>query len=254
MKTEILNKNNFNYIDKGKGKPIVLLHGLMGSLSNFKNCIEDLPKQGFRVIMPMLPIYDLPLLKTSAKELSNFLNRFTKSLDLDKFYLLGNSLGGHVGLIYTIKFQKKMKGLILTGSSGLYENALGGTFPKRGNYDYIKTKTEEVFYDPKCASKELVDEVYSTVNDRKKLIKILAMAKSAIRHNMKNELTKIEIPTCIIWGENDKVTPPEVAKEFHQLINNSDLFWIKNCGHAAMMERPKMFNETLINWIHTLKK
>ena len=71
------------------------------------------------------------MLKTSAKELSNFLNKFTKSLDLDKFYLLGNSLGGHVGLIYTIKFQKKMKGLILTGSSGLYENALGGTFPKR---------------------------------------------------------------------------------------------------------------------------
>ena len=254
MKTEILNKNNFNYIDKGKGTPIVLLHGLMGSLSNFKNCIEDLPKQGFRVIMPMLPIYDLPLLKTNAKELSNFLNRFTKSLDLEKFYLLGNSLGGHVGLIYTIRLQKKMKGLILTGSSGLYENALGGTFPKRGNYDYIKTKTEEVFYDPKCASTELVDEVYSTVNDRKKLIKILAMAKSAIRHNMKNELAKIEIPTCIIWGKNDKVTPPEVAKEFHRLIKKSDLFWIKNCGHAAMMERPKIFNETLINWIHTLKK
>ncbi len=254
MKTEILNRNNFNYIDKGEGKPIILLHGLMGSLSNFKICIENLPRQGFRVIMPILPIYDLPLLKTSANELSNFLNKFTTILDLDRFYLLGNSLGGHVGLIYTIKFQEKVKGLILTGSSGLYENALGGTFPKRGNYDYIKTKTEEVFFDPKCASKELVDEVYSTVNDRKKLIKILAMAKSAIRHNMKNELSKIETPTCIIWGENDKVTPPEVAKEFHQLIKNSDLFWIKKCGHAAMMERPKIFNETLINWIQKLKK
>ena len=88
MKTEILNKNNFNYIDKGKGKPIVLLHGLMGSLSNFKNCIEDLPKQGFRVIMPMLPIYDLPLLKTSAKELSNFLNRLCFGKRIARFFCL----------------------------------------------------------------------------------------------------------------------------------------------------------------------
>ena len=83
-----------------------------------------------------------------------------------------------------------MSGLILTGSSGLYENALGGSFPKRGDYDYIKTKTEEVFYNPKSASKTLVDEVFETVNDRKKLIKILAMAKSAIRHNMKKDLHK----------------------------------------------------------------
>jgi len=252
MKAKIISKNNFQYIDEGKGPVIILLHGLMGSLSNFKSCIEELPKKGFRIIMPLLPIYELPLLKTSAVELSNFLNKFTSHLNLQNFFLLGNSLGGHVGLIYTIKFQKKIKGLILTGSSGLYENALGGSFPKRGDYNFIKTKTEEVFYNPKCAEKALVDEVFETVNNRKKLIKILAMAKSAIRHNMKKELPKITIPTCIIWGENDKITPPKVATEFHDLISSSDLFWIKKCGHAAMMERPKKFNEILIKWIHDL--
>ena len=135
----------------------------------------------------------------------------------------------------------------------MYENALGGAFPKRGNYDFIKNKTEEVFYDPKCAEKSLVDEVFEIVNNRKKLIKILAMAKSAIRHNMKKELPKISVPTCIIWGEDDKVTPPKVAREFHDLICSSQLFWIKKCGHAAMMERPKKFNKILINWIHSLK-
>ena len=81
-------------------------HGLMGSLSNFKSCIEELPKKGFRIIMPILPIYELPILKTSAVELSNFLEKFIKELNL-KFLSSGNSLGGHVGLIYTLKFQKK---------------------------------------------------------------------------------------------------------------------------------------------------
>ena len=51
--------------------------------------------------------------------------------------------------------------------------------------------------------------------------------------------------TCIIWGENDKVTPPEVGQEFHQEIPNSDLFWIDKCGHAPMMEHPERFNEIL---------
>lgn len=251
---KIISKKKFKYIDQGKGTPIILLHGLMGSLSNFKSCIENLPKKGFRIIMPLLPIYELPLLKTSASELSNFLNKFIIELNLNNFFLLGNSLGGHVGLIYTIKFQEKMKGLILTGSSGLYENALGGSFPKRGDYNFIKKKTEEVFYNPKCANKTLVDEVYETVNNRKKLIKILAMAKSAIRHNMRSELSKITSPTCIIWGENDKITPPKVAKEFHELIPSSKLFWIKKCGHAAMMEHPNTFNQIVIKWIHDLKK
>ena len=120
MKSKIFSKNNFKYIDEGKGATIILLHGLMGSLSNFKSCIEELPKKGFRIIMPLLPIYELPLLKTSAKGLSNFLHEFVSSLNLDHFFLLGNSLGGHVGLIYTIEHQEKIKGLILTGSSGLY--------------------------------------------------------------------------------------------------------------------------------------
>ena len=125
MTTNIISKNNFTYIDKGEGSPIILLHGLMGNLSNFKTCIEKLPENGFRVIMPLLPIYELPILKTSATELSTFLNKLTLELKLKKFFLLGNSLGGHVGLIYTTRFPKQVMGLILTGSSGLYENTLG---------------------------------------------------------------------------------------------------------------------------------
>ena len=198
--------------------------------------------------MPVLPIYDLPILKTSVRELSNFLDRFIKFKKIKKFVLIGNSLGGHIALYYT-KIFNRANGLVLTGSSGLYEKGMGSGYTKRGDYNVMKKKVEEVFYDPRVANKELVDEVFETVNDRNKLIKILAMAKSAIRHNMAKDLPKMKLPCLIIWGKNDNVTPPEVGIEFNNLLPNSDLVWIDKCGHAPMMEHPEKFNEILLDWL-----
>src|SRR5690606_15453601 len=163
--------------------------------------------------------------------------------------LLGNSLGGHIALLCAKMYPKKVKALIITGSSGLYESAMGESYPKRGDYEYIKQKAENVFYDPAVATKEIVDEVYETVNDRNKLIRTLAIAKSAIRHNMSKDLPNMKHPTCIIWGKNDNVTPPNVAEEFHELLPDSDLFWIDKCGHAAMMEHPNEFNRLMYDWL-----
>ena len=70
----------------------------------------------------------------------------------------------------------------------------------------------------------------------------MALAKSAIRHNMAKELPNMKTPTAIIWGAEDSVTPPNVAEEFNQLLPDSNLYWIKKCGHAPMMEHPHRFN------------
>ena len=248
MNFNLIEENGYKYIEEGEGFPIIVLHGLMGNLSNFNEVTNFFRDRNFKIIMPVLPIYDLPLLKTSVKELAKFLDRFIIHKKIKDFVLMGNSLGGHIGLYYT-KLFNKAKGLILTGSSGLYEKGMGSGYTKRGDYNVIKKKVEEVFYYPKTATKELVDDVFKTVNDRNKLIKILAMAKSAIRHNMAKDLPKMELPSCIIWGKNDNVTPPEVADEFHKLLPNSDLFWIDKCGHAPMMEHPVKFNAILIDWL-----
>ena len=239
----------YDYIEEGRGEVIILLHGLMGAVSNFESTLKELPKHGYRVILPMLPLYSMPILKTNVKQLAKFIKKFKEDLNLTEYSLLGNSLGGHIGLLLALSEKNKIKNLILSGSSGLYENTLGGAFPKRGDYDYIKNKTEEVFFNPKAATKQLVDEVFEIVNNREKVLRVLMMAKSAIRHNMKDELPNITQKTCIIWGENDKVTPPEVGREFHQEIPNSDLFWIDKCGHAPMIEQPKKFNRILIDWL-----
>lgn len=237
-------QNGFSFIDEGEGEVLLLLHGLMGALSNWDDVVNEFKSQ-YRVIIPMLPIYDLPLLTTGVKTVAKYVHKFVKYKKLSNFTIIGNSLGGHVGLIYVLAHPTLVKALVLTGSSGLYENAFGGTFPKRESYDFIKEKVEFTFYDPKTATKELVDDVYKTVNDRHRVIRILAMARSAIRHNMQKDLIKIHIPVGLIWGKDDKVTPPEVANEFHQYLPQSELVWIDKCGHAPMMEQPEEFNKAL---------
>ena len=237
-------ERGFKYIEEGEGEVLLLLHGLMGGLSNWEEVITFFSKK-YRVILPMLPVYELPVLTTGVKTLSKFLRKFIKYKKLENVTLLGNSLGGHVGLIYCLAHQDNVKALVLAGSSGLYENAFGGSFPRRENYDFVKERVQYTFYDPATATPELIDEVYKLVNDRHSVIRLLAMAKSAIRHNMKKDLHKIRIPVALIWGRNDKITPPEVADEFHELLPDSELHWIDKCGHAPMMEHADEFNRVL---------
>ena len=248
MTDKLKTEGKFTYAEAGEGPAIIVLHGLMGTLSNFEGTFNYFSNNGYKVLIPELPLYSLPLLKTNVKNLAKFLTQFLEHKKLDKVIILGNSLGGHIGLYFTKHYQEKVTALVLTGSSGLYEKAMGDSFPKRGSYEYIEQKTKGVFYDPAIGTKEMVDAVFKIVNDRHSVIRTLAIAKSAIRHNMAGDLPKMNQPTCIIWGKQDVVTPPEVAEDFHKLLPNSDLFWIDKCGHAAMMEQPEEFNTILHKW------
>lgn len=249
MRHSLKKEADYSYIEVGEGTPIIVLHGLMGGLSNFNSVTKHFSDNGYKVVIPELPIYTMSLLKTNVRSFAKYLHSFIEFKGYEEVILLGNSLGGHIGLYHTKLYPEKVKALIITGSSGLYESAMGSGYTKRSDYEVIKKKAQDVFYDPEVATKEIVDEVYETVNDRNKLIKTLAIAKSAIRHNMAKDLPKIQVPTCIIWGKNDTVTPPEVAEEFHTLLPDSDLFWIDKCGHAAMMEHPEEFNKILESWL-----
>lgn len=251
MNYEIQQEGKFRYIEVGNGEPIVLLHGLFGALSNFQDLIEYFRKN-YTVVVPMLPLFELDLLNTSVGGLQKFVHRFLEFKDLKNIHLLGNSLGGHVALVYILKHPERVKSLILTGSSGLFENGMGDSYPKRGDKEYIRKKTQLTFYDPAMATDELVNECFEITNNRIKVIKIIALAKSAIRNNLGEELNQIKQPTCLIWGNNDTITPPFVAKEFNKLIPNSELHFIDKCGHAPMMEVPAEFNKILEEFISKL--
>lgn len=251
MDYQLKQLDKFTYIEEGEGETLMLLHGLFGALSNFKDLIEYF-KKDYKVVVPMLPLFELDIFHTTVNGLAKHVQKFIEAKKYNNIHLLGNSLGGHVALVYVLKNANKVKSLTLTGSSGLFENGMGDTYPKRGDKDYIRKKTEVTFYDPAMATDELVEEVFQITTSRLKVIKVLALAKSAIRSNLGEELNQIKLPTLLIWGNNDIITPPFVGTEFHKLIPNSELHFIDKCGHAPMMEVPDEFNVILGNFLKKL--
>ncbi|MFC5409720.1 alpha/beta fold hydrolase [Larkinella bovis] len=248
MNYHVRKEGNFRYIDEGQGDVLLLLHGLFGALSNWDGVINTFADR-YRVVIPVMPIYEMPIREAGLEGLVEFIEGFLAYKKLDNLTLLGNSLGGHVGLLFTLKHPDMVKRLVLTGSSGLFENSMGGSYPKRGSYDYIAERVAYTFYDPKVATKELIDEVFEITNSIPKCLRIVAIAKSAQRNNVAKEIQRITVPTLLIWGLNDTITPPEVAQEFNRLIPNSELHFIDKCCHAPMMEHPDRFNSLLTDWL-----
>lgn len=251
MEYQIRQEDKFKYIDQGEGEVLLLLHGLFGALSNWKDVLNHFSKN-YRVVIPLMPIFEMNILKLSVEGLANFIYDFVEYKKFTRINILGNSLGGHVGLVYLKKYPQKVHSLLLTGSSGLYENAFGASYPRKGDKAYLKERISLTFYDPASTTDELVDEIYDTIQDKGKLLRILTMAKSAIRHNMRKDLPNFTLPSCLIWGKQDNVTPPNVAEEFNELLPNSELHFIDKCGHAPMMEQPIAFNAIADTFYHKL--
>ena len=245
---EIKEKEGFTYIDEGSGEVIILLHGLFGALSNWEFVVNHF-KEKYRVIIPLLPIYTMPVKEAGLEGLNTFLEGFVKVMEIKKMHVMGNSLGGHAALIYVLRHPEQVDKLILTASSGLFENTMGGSFPKRGSYDFVKERVEYTFYDPKTASADLVDEVFNTTKSIPKCMRIVAFAKSAQRNNMAEEIKNIEHKTLLVWGLNDTITPPMVGHEFNRLLPNSELKFIDKCCHAPMMEHPETFNQIVTRFL-----
>jgi 2-hydroxy-6-oxonona-2,4-dienedioate hydrolase len=244
---DLKKEGKFEYLESNPGMgepPLILLHGLMGALSNFHGILSHFSDK-LNVVIPMLPIYTMPLKNLDLDGLVDFIDEFVDFKGYQKVYLLGNSLGGHLAQMYCLKRPEKVVKMVLTGSSGLFENAFGSSFPKRSNRDYIRAKTEMVFYDPAVATEELVDEVFDSVSDLGRCIRIVKTAKSAVRHNLEDKLPTIKTPTLLVWGEQDEVTPLWVGRKFHELLANSKLVIFDKCGHAPMMEHPEDFNREL---------
>lgn len=249
MNYDIIEEGRFKYVEsRGSDEHLVLLHGLFGALSNFEGIIKHFAGK-YNVIVPILPIFDLPIRKVSVGGLVDYVADFVKHKGFDKIHMLGNSLGGHIALLYSLVHPENVASITLTGSSGLFESAMGTSFPKRGDYEFIRRKTESTFFDPKVASKALVDEVFGIINDRNKAIRVVATAKSAVRHNLGDKLHQITTPTLLIWGKQDQITPPFVGEKFNELLENSRLIFVDQCGHAPMMEHPETFNRHLESFL-----
>jgi pimeloyl-ACP methyl ester carboxylesterase len=228
---------------------MVLLHGLFGQLSNWDGVVEQFGN-AYDIYVPALPIYDTPK-EEPLLFLLGFVEQYIADNHLQDIVLMGNSLGGHVAVLYAAKHAYNVQQLILTGSSGLYENTNMGSFPKRSTAAYIKARVEYTFHDPAIATEALVSQVLTITTDTQKCLGVLRVAKSAQRHYVADLLPQITAPTLLIWGREDRITPLQVAHEFENMIPDTTLVVLDQCGHAPMMEQPDNFNFALQQYLTT---
>ena len=249
MNLDVRLEGKFEYIEAGQGPVIVVLHGLFGALSNFQSVVETFSKS-YRILIPLIPLYEKEASITRTIDgLTQFIEEFIEFKGIKTATLMGNSLGGHIALVYTLRNPQKVASLVLTGSSGLFESGMGVGFPRRSNYEFVRERVAYTFYSPSMATKDLVDEVFDIVNDNYKTLCVLKVARSAQRHNMRKDVVNIKVPTLLIWGLNDNITPPRVAHEFNRLMPSTELRFIDKCGHVPMMEQPIQFNQFLSDFL-----
>ncbi len=251
-KYDIHKRGGFRFIDEGPSSdlpPVVLLHGMLGDLGNWADTIGDLAEHQYRVLVPVLPVYALPIKKSNVQGLVNFVDDFLTEIGISSATLVGNSLGGQVALLYTLEHSERVAALVLSGSSGLYEVEMGTGTPRRRDRDFIRERAAVTFYEPRHVTEELVDDMFEIVSDRTRVVRLIKMARSTKQETVASRLSEIAAPTLLIWGSNDRITPPSVAEEFRDRIPDAELHFIDECGHAPMIEQPAQFNEIMLDFL-----
>lgn len=192
-------------------------------------------------MVPKLPIFDLPKEDTSVEGLYRHVLNLLDEEGIQKVIIGGNSLGGHIALLMAIHQPERVDRLILAGSSGLFERGFELGVPRRPKEAWVRNKIKEVFFDPSHVTDALVQDVIHTMDQKDRARKIVQIAKSAKKNNLKEQLHRICCPVMLVWGADDQITPPKLAHEFNDHLPHSELHFIPRCGHAPTLERPHEF-------------
>jgi pimeloyl-ACP methyl ester carboxylesterase len=219
--------------------PIVFLHGLFGNAGNWDPCIQRLTPR-WRAVAPRLPLFDLPAAEATVEGIARSVRSWLDANHLPRVILGGNSLGGHVALHLTVTDPERVAALVLTGSSGLFERSYEPA-PRRPSRDWVTARVREVFFEEWDGAGAMVDEVVGVAEDRDKARQLVRIATSTKQNPMRDQLHRIQCPVLLVWGANDQITPPSVAREFQDQLPHAELAFIDRCGHAPMMERPEEF-------------
>jgi len=234
----------FQVVEGGTtGPEILLLHGLLGALSNW-DTLFPLLTQFSKPLALHLPILTAHRSEVKVKALTLFTEALIRQRNLAPITLCGNSLGGHIALRLALASPELVDCLILSGASGLYEHSVDA-LPVRPTKKYVREHMARVFINKEFITEEAVDEIFQILSRRLKVLNLIHAARSAKKDNLLSELKEINVPTLILWGEDDVITTMQVAETFHKNIKNSKLVTVKKCGHAPMIEHPEWFAEEM---------
>lgn len=238
---------SFAYVCRGQGPVVLFLHGLFGDPDNWRTSLELLAPT-HRALALKYPFFSDPSLNSVAA-LTDYTLAFLDEQGIRRVSLCGNSLGGQVALEICLRCPERVERLILTGSAGLWEAQANGGLP-RATREFVRDQARRIFYDPALVDESLVDLVYRRLQDRHFARRLLRLAKDAQRAGLADRLGEIAVPTLLIWGRDDRITPPWVAREFLRQLPQAELVFFPRCGHAPPLEHPGRFAQELRRFLN----
>ena len=250
--------NKIRYLESGDSdKTIVLLHGLGASAERWEFVIPEFSKH-YRVIVPDLIGFgqsDKPLVDYTTEFFSDFLSNFLQKLGITRTNIIGSSLGGQITAVFTSQHQEIIQNLVLVSPSGVMKHStpaldayvMAALYP---DIDLAKNAFEMM----SGSSRQINQKIIESFVERMKLPNA-KMAFMSTLLGLRNAeiitklLTKITIPTLIIWGEDDPVIPIKYADDFVSSIQDCRFFMMNKCGHTPYVDDPQKFTKLVLDFL-----
>src|SRR5687767_9784009 len=246
------------YLDRNKsGTPILLLHGLGGSLESWTNNISFLSTK-FRVIALDLPGFgmsDKPKIDYSINFYVSFLEKFIKRIKLSHFFIIGSSLGGHIAVEFTLRNRKIVNKLIIISPAGSLPKTFKGTKELKKYIRIVDAKSSNdvseilASIDNSMVNRSYADAIYKRLSlpgAKEAFISALKGSARAPRYN--NKLDIIDTDVLLIWGKEDRMIPLRFIRPFLE-HGKSRIIILEKCGHRPHVENPKLFNKVVKDFL-----
>ncbi len=238
--------------DTGEGDAVVFLHGLVGLNDHWED-VADRVESKVRCVLVELPLLDLRGRDCSILGVASLTEKALRAHLGDRpAVVVGNSFGGHVALHLALQHPELIRGLVLAGSSGLIERSTVRDVQVRPSREWLEEKIGELFFDPRHVRESDIDRAHEALSQRRHARAMVKLSRSARKNHLGASIGELAAPTLLIWGREDVVTPPEAARQFHELLPDASIVWLDGCGHVPMVEKPDEFAEALLAFVARL--
>lgn len=231
--------------------PVVFLHGLVGLNDHWEPVVAKI-RSSLRCVLFEMPLLKLKGEACSIQGVTALTEQYLGERFGSKCILVGNSFGGHVALRIALNRPDLVGGLILAGSSGIIEKSLVSDLQIRPTRAWLRRKIAELFFDESNMAEADVDRAFAELSQKTGSRAMVKLSRSARRDELRDRIGQLAVPTLIVWGRQDVVTPPEAAEGFARLINGSRLEWLDRCGHVPMIEKTDAFAALMLDFIAKL--
>lgn len=235
----------------GERPTLVFMHGLVGLNEHWEDVALRIGAHADAVMFE-LPLLQLPDAYCSIDGVTAITSQFLRSLGRGPYVLAGNSFGGHVALRVAIEEPALVRGLVLAGSSGVLEVTSVASVELRPSRPWLEQRIAELFHDRRFMRAGDLDRAYAQLSQRSCARAMVRLSRSARRDVLIDRLHMVGVPTLLLWGRQDIVTPLSAAHMFHQRIKRSKLVVYDRCGHVPMIENAPGFARDTIDFLSAM--